>query len=599
MIRKILLLLSFLSILSINIFSQTFSIKDNRFLLDGKLFQLRSGEMHFQRIPHQYWQDRLQKLKAMGMNTVAIYVFWNALETEQGKWDFTGRNNIREFIKLAQKTGLFVLLRPGPYTCAEWDFGGLPPWLLSIPDIKVRCMDKRYISSVEKYIERLSLEVKDLQNSNGGPVIMLQIENEYGSYGNDKEYLNTLKKMWEKSGINIPFYTSDGATPYMLEAGTVKGAAIGLDPAVSENEFKVAENFAPDVPIFCSEYYPGWLTHWGEKWAETNTEDVVKDLKWLMDNKKSFNIYVTHGGTNFGWTAGANMSDKYEPTITSYDYDAPISENGSLTPKYFAVRKLMQSYLPEGIMLTEIPETLPSIKITNINFTGSASIFDNLPTALKSVQPKPMEFYNQYHGFILYRTKLVGRHYGKLQVTDLHDYANVYIDGKYLASLDRSKKTNTIEIPKSDLPAAELEILVEGMGRINFGQYLIDRKGITDRVTLSEMTLMNWEVYNLPMEDEYLSKLKFKENSKNENPGVFFKGSFELNELGDTYLDMSKWGKGVVWVNGNNLGRYWNIGPQQRLFLPAPFLKKGKNEIIIFDLHKTEPSPIRSFKELK
>ena len=598
MTRKIFSIFAFLFIFSINAFPQKFTIKGNQFLLDDKPFQIRSGEIHFQRIPHQYWEDRLLKLKAMGMNTVAIYVFWNALEPEKRKWDFYGRNNIRDFIKLAEKTGLFVLLRPGPYTCAEWDFGGLPPWLLSIPDIKVRCMDKRYISAVEKYIERLSKEVKDLQNSNGGPVIMLQIENEYGSYGNDKEYLNTLKKLWIKSGLDIPFYTSDGATPFMLEAGTVKGAAIGLDPAVSENKFKVAENFAPGVPVFCSEYYPGWLTHWGEKWAETKTEDVVKDLKWLMDNKKSFNIYVAHGGTNFGWSAGANMSDKYEPTITSYDYDAPISENGGLTPKYFAIRKLMQSYLPEGEMLPEIPEPIKTIEIPEIKFSGSASVFDNLPAAAKSVQPKPMEFYNQYHGFILYKTKLVGRHSGRLQITDLHDYANVYIDGKYLGSLDRSKKINTIEIPKSDPPASELEILVEAMGRINFGQYLIDRKGITDRVTLNGMTLMNWQIFNLPIDSDYISKISFTGN-KETKPGVFFKGEFEITETGDTYLDMSKWEKGIVWVNGHNLGRYWNIGPQQRLYLPAPFLKIERNEIVIFDIRKTKPSAIKSFKDLK
>ena len=599
MSRKTILSFFFLLLFTINLSAQIFSIKGNQFYLAGKPFQIISGEIHFQRIPHQYWLDRLLKIKAMGMNTIAVYVFWNALEPVEGKWDFTGDNNIREFLRLAKETGLYVLLRPGPYTCAEWDFGGLPPWLLKIPNIKIRCMDKRYISAVENYIQTLASEVKDFQNTNGGPVIMLQIENEYGSYGNDKEYLNALKDFWIKNGINIPFYTADGATQYMLEAGIVKGTVIGLDPATSDNEFKIAENLEPGVPIFCSEYYSGWLTHWREQWAQARTEDVIKGLKWLMDNKKSFNIYVVDGGTNFGWTAGANMYAVYQPHITSYDYDAPINEMGELTPKYFATRKLIESYLPKGEKLPDIPDPLPVISIPDIKLTKITSVFDNLPDSKISVQPEPMEFYDQYHGFILYETKLVGCHSGKLKITDLHDFANVYVDGKYIGSIDRSQNQDTIEIPKTNRPAEKLEILVEAMGRVNYGPNMIDRKGITDRVVLNGMTLMNWRVYNLPMDNNYLSNLKFSTDKKITLPGVFFKGNFELSKTGDTYLDMSKWVKGVVWVNGHNLGRYWNVGPQQRLYLPAPFLKKGENEIIVFDLHLTSPSEIKGVTELK
>jgi beta-galactosidase len=597
--KKLFICLLFTLFFIFDTLAQSFSFKDDQFILDGKPFQIIAGEMHSQRIPHQYWKDRLMKAKAMGLNSIATYIFWNCFEPLPGKWDFTENNNLREFILAAKEIGLFIMLRPGPYACAEWDFGGLPPWLLSIPDIKVRCMDERYMSAVEKYINKIADLIKDLQCTRGGPIIMLQIENEYGSYGNDKEYLNTIKNLWRKAGIDIPFNTADGATPYMLEAGTVPGAAIGLDPATNDRDFAEAYKLKANVPIFCSEYYPGWLTHWGEKWVKVETDTIIKDLKWYMDNKKSFSLYVIHGGTNFGWMAGANMTDVYMPDITSYDYDAPINERGDLTPKYHTIRNLLGKYLPKGKKLPDLPKPLPAINISEIKFDETSSIFDNLVDPVKSVQPKPIEYFNQYYGFILYKTKLIGHHSGKLLITNLNDYATIYVDGKYIGSIDRSKNQNSIDIPVTDKLAETLEIFVEAMGRINFGQHLIDRKGITERVSLNGMTLMNWEVYNLPMDSKYISNLKFTKNIKNEKPGIFFKGTFDLQELGDTFLDMSQWKKGIVWVNGFNLGRFWEIGPQQRLFLPATVLRKGKNEIVVFDLHQKEPSGIKGYTELK
>lgn len=600
MIKKILMIIqSMLFLFVFNIYPQTFSIKGNQFLLDGKPFQIISGEMHFQRIPDQYWKDRLLKIKAMGLNTVSTYVFWDELEPQPGKWNFTGNNDLRKFIKTAQDVGLFVLLRPGPYACAEWDFGGLPPWLLSHPNIKVRCTDSIYMAAVKDFIYKLAEQIKDLQNTKGGPILMLQIENEYGSYGDDKAYLNDLKDLWTKAGITVPFYTADGASEEALQDGTVPNTVIGLDPGVNQGQFDVAEKFEPGIPVFCSELYPGWLTHWGEKWATVETKNIVGDIKWLMDNKKSFNLYVVDGGTNFGWTAGANIDKYYQPTITSYDYDAPINEMGQPTEKYFAIRNLLKSYLPDSNSIPALPKALPVIDIPEIKINESASLFKNLPQPKTSVQPKAMEFYNQYHGFILYTTKLVGRKSGELVITDLHDYANIYVDGKFIGNIDRSKGQNGIEIPKTETPAKELEILVEAMGRINYGPDIIDRKGITDRVTLNRITLMNWKVYNLLMKYNYVSSIKFERDNQDDAPGKFFKGTFNITKLGDTYLDMSKWDKGVVWVNGHNLGRYWNIGPQQRLFLPATFLKEGKNEIIIFDLNKTKSSGVEGVTSLK
>jgi beta-galactosidase len=572
----------------------SFALSKTDFMLDGKPFQMISGEMHPARIPHEYWRHRIQMAKAMGCNTIAAYVFWNYHEPVKGQFDFSsGNHNMAEFIKIAQEEGMWVLLRPGPYVCAEWEFGGLPPYLLQTPDIKVRCMDPRYIQAVTTYVEHLAAEVKPLLVTNGGPIVMVQIENEYGSYGNDKEYLNTLKEMWVKNGINVPFYTADGATAYMLEAGGVEGAAIGLDSGGSEADFAAAKKQNPNVPAFSSESYPGWLTHWGEQWQRPGIEGISKEVKFLMDTKRSFNLYVVHGGTNFGYTAGANSGGKggYEPDVTSYDYDAPINEQGSATPKYQALRQLIGSYLPKGKKLPAIPAPVPTITIPSFNLTAFTSVWDHLPAAIHTPQPKPFEAFGQDYGFMLYKTTLIGHKSGKLSVKDLHDYATVFLNGKYIGKIDRRLGEKTIDIPVSDVQNPVLEILVEGMGRINFAEAIIDRKGITDRVVLNGMTLMNWEVYGLPMTEKFVQDLSASATNA-AKPGQFFKAAFNLDKTGDTYIDMSAYKKGIVWVNGHNLGRYWEIGPQKRLYCPAPWLKKGANEIVVFDLHQEAAAPV-------
>ena len=574
---------------------RSFRLGEKDFLLDGRPFRIMAGEIHFQRIPREYWADRLIKLKAAGLNTVGTYVFWNALEPEPGHWDFSGGNDLAAFVRTAQRIGLWVIIRPGPYACAEWDFGGLPPWLLRTPDIKVRCSDPRYLTACESYIRRLGGVLADLQIHRGGPVLMVQVENEYGSYGNDRDYLLALRDYWEAAGLEVPLCTADGATPYMLEAGSIPGAAIGLDPGVNAKDFAEAARLERGVPVFCSELYPGWLTHWGEPWARVKTEEFLPDLQWLLANGKSFSLYMFHGGTNFGFTAGANFSDRYQPDVTSYDYDAPLDEAGRPTPKYFAIRDLLARYQSKGTVLPPLPEPLPAIAVAPIGFDESASIFDNLPPAVRSPQPGPMESYGQNAGFILYQTKLLGHRGGKLVATDLHDYATVFVDGRFAGTMDRTKgETTAIEIAKAEPANETLDILVEGMGRINYGPLLIDRKGITDRVTLNNMTLMGWDVVPLPMDEDYLARLAFARRPA-ERPGNFFRGGFDLRVTGDTFLDLTGWTKGVVWVNGHNLGRYWKIGPQKRLFCPAPFLKTGMNEIVVFDLHQLEPAPVAGF----
>jgi beta-galactosidase len=575
----------------------TFALGTSEFLLDGNPFQIISGEIHPARIPAAYWHHRIQMAKAMGCNTISVYIFWNYHEKEEGIFDFSSDNhNLGEFFKTVQEEGLWLIVRPGPYVCAEWEFGGIPPYLLRIPDIKLRCMDPRYMAAAERYMKNLAAEIKPYLITNGGPVLMLQIENEYGSYGNDRNYISKLKDIWVENGIDVPFFTGDGPTSYMLEAGTLQGCAVGLDSGSEPSHFELAAKMNPGVPVFSSETYPGWLTHWGEKWARPDTTDLLKEIKFLMDNKKSFNLYVIHGGTNFGYTAGANSGGKgYEPDVTSYDYDAPIDEQGKPTAKYMSLRRLIGSYLPKGKKLPPVPEPIPSYEIPSIGLSPFTSVWDNLPQPVNSVQPKPFEAYNQDYGFILYTTELIGHKKGKLTVTDLHDYAIVFLNGKYIGSLDRREGINSIDIPESKVDKPVLEILVEAMGRINFAQYLIDRKGITDRVTLNGMTLMNWKVYNLPIDEKFIYDLR----SSNRNPGkegIFFKGNFFITAPGDTYLDLSNFKKGIAWVNGHNLGRYWEIGPQKRLYCPASFLRQGSNEMIVFDLHQTVPQIVVGFK---
>jgi beta-galactosidase len=589
--------------LSVSATAQTrhsFMLSKNDFLLDGKPFQIISGEMHPARIPKEYWRQRIRMAKAMGCNTIAAYIFWNYHEQKEGVFDFKTENrDIAEFINICQQEGMWVLLRPGPYVCAEWDFGGLPSYLLKYPDIKIRCMDPRYMAAVNRYIKQLAKQVVPLQCINGGPILMVQIENEYGSYGNDKNYLEALRQAWLKNGIEIPFYTADGATAYMLEAGHIKGAAIGLDSGTSDADFAEAIKAQADVPSFSSETYPGWLTHWGEKWQRPDTNDLKKEVEYLLKKKKSFNFYVIHSGTNFGFTAGANSFSptQYQPAVTSYDYDAPINEQGQPTAKYFMLRNLISKYVDYKI--PDIPKTIPAIAIPAIEMKYMTTIWNHLPAPVESVQPKPMEDFNQNQGLMLYRTKLIGHHSGKLIITDPHDFALVFLNGKFIDTVYRDGGNWTVDLPETGIENPVLDILVEGMGHVNFSQFMIDRKGITDRVSLNGMTLMNWEIFSLPMDEGYVRKVAKPDRGMDSRNGMFFKGEFSLADIGDTYFAMSSYSKGMVYVNGHNLGRYWNVGPQQRLFCPATWLKKGNNEIIVFELLQTTSKPILAFKTLE
>ncbi|GGB22385.1 glycoside hydrolase family 35 protein [Puia dinghuensis] len=587
-----------------------FSLGKTDFLLDGKPFQIISGEMHPARIPREYWRHRIRMAKAMGCNTIAVYIFWNYHESSPGVFDFsTGNKDIATFIRLCKEEGLWVLLRPGPYVCAEWDWGGLPSYLLKIPDIKVRCRDPRYISAVTRYVTRLSREIVPLQCDHGGPILMVQVENEYGSYANDKGYLSELRSLWRRMGITVPFYTADGPTDFMLEAGNLDGCAIGLDSGGSDADFATADRHNPNVPAFSSETYPGWLTHWKEQWQHPDTAGIMKDVRYLLAHHRSFNLYVVHGGTNFGYTAGANAFTpvQFQPDVTSYDYDAPINEQGRATPKYELLRQLIASYTDHA--LPEPPAPIPVMEIPAFPLEPVSTIWDHLPAPKFSPQPLPMEDFDQRNGMILYRTKLIGHKSGNLTITEPHDYALVFLNGKFIDTVFRDGGNWTVKLPKTEVKDPVLEILVESMGHINFAQYLIDRKGITDRVTLNGMTLINWETFNLPLAAPPATPghaapattpaSTTARTATHRDKGVFFKGKFDLTTTADTYFDLSGYKKGVIWVNGHNLGRFWYVGPQQHLYCPASWLKKGTNEVIVLDLLQDQPASIKGVTTLE
>ncbi len=571
---------------------------NSEFLLDGQPFQIRSGEMHPARIPPEYWRHRIQMAKAMGLNTVAIYVFWSAHEPEEGRYDFTSApRDIGRFLRLAREEGLWVLLRPGPYCCGEWDFGGIPAYLLRYPGLKLRTLaDAHYAKAVENYLRELAKVIRPGLAENGGPILMVQIENEYGSYPRrDHAYLVWLRALWERAGVRGPFYTSDGAGEEFLKGVTLPGAAVGLDSGENENHWAIAQKMNPGVPVFSSETYPGWLRHWGEpNWSAS---DISRLVAFYLDQKKSFNLYLLHGGSNFGFTAGANNGGKgYEPDVTSYDYGSPVDEQGRATPAYHALRRQLASHLPAGETLPAIPAPIPAMVIPKITLERWSGLWEQLPAPQAVEVPSWFEAIGQNQGMMVYRTRIPAGAQRKLAFANLHDYGQVFVDGAFIGTLDRRLGQHEIELPACGREAT-LELLVEAMGHINFTIGMeSDRKGIYGEVTLGGAALKGWKMLPLPLTEDWAMRVPQTVRAVG-RPGGIFKGHFNLHQLADTFLDLSRWGKGVVWVNGHNLGRYWSIGPQQRLYCPAPWLKEGANEVLVLDLQLTEPQPLEGKTE--
>jgi beta-galactosidase len=567
----------------------TFTTSGEQFLLDGQPFLIRSGEMHYPRVPRPYWRDRMRKMRAMGLNTLCTYVFWNAHEPQQGKFDFTGNLDVAEYIRTAQAEGLYVILRPGPYICTEWDFGGLPWWLLAA-DMKVRSADPRFLRAAALYMNEVGKQLAPLQIDRGGPIIMVQVENEYGSFGSDHEYMGAVRHMILDAGFDCKLSTSDGSGKSNLAGGTLPGVLSVInfgDGSNPEREFASLASFRqnePNEPKMNGEFWYGWFDHWGEKHHTTPAARGAANVDWMLSRGISVNLYMAHGGSTFGYMAGANGGQKYEPDISGYDYDAPIDEAGRPNAKFTAMRDVMRKHLSPGEQLPELPPALPMISIPKFELTESAPLLARLPKAAQVGPPVSMEQLGQDYGLILYRHHPARAAKGTLEIGEVRDFA--VVRGAYL---DRRLHENKLDVELA--PGQPLDILVEAMGRVNFGpQLLSDRKGIIGKVTLNGEELKDWEHYSLPLTDPGRWPFTRKPGA---GPSLY-RGSFRLDSLGDTFLDLRGWGKGLVWINGHNLGRYWRIGPQQSLFIPAPWLKQGANEVIVLDLYETKTRTLES-----
>jgi beta-galactosidase len=562
--------------------AHTFGTQGDQFTLDGKPLVIRAGAMHYPRVPREYWRDRMRKMRALGLNTLETYVFWNLHEPQPGKFDFSGNLDLAEYIRMAQAEGLWVLLRPGPYVCSEWDFGGFPAWLLASPTMRVRSTDPAFLKAAASYMARVGKETAALQITRGGPILMVQVENEYGSFGKDKEYLGAIRHMIRDAGFDVTLYTSDGSGKNNLAGGTLDGELSVInfgDTSNPEREFANFAAFRQNVPRMCGEFWAGWFDHWGEKHHTTAPARTAAGLEWMLSRGISCNLYMVHGGTSFGYMSGANFSRVYEPDISSYDYDSPLDEAGRPTAKFHALQEVIRKHLPEGEKLPEMPSPLPMISIPRFELSESVAATARLPKPVRSPQPQPMEMVGQSYGFILYRKPIDRARKGTLEISEARDFAVVSQGARRLGMLDRRKQQTKLEVDLT--PGEPLDILVENMGRTNFGPHLVDdRKGIVGKVTLDGEELNDWEIFPLPFAD--VSRLPFA--AKASAGPALHRGTFHLTEVGDTFLDLRGWGKGIVWVNGHNLGRYWKIGPQQSLFVPAAWLKKGGNEAIVLDL---------------
>ena len=560
--------------------AHSFRANGDHFELDGKPFQIISGAIHYPRVPRALWRDRLRKARAMGLNTIETYVFWNEHETSPGKFEFSGQKDVGEFIREAQQEGLFVILRPGPYICAEWELGGLPPWLLRDPEMVVRSSNPAFITATSRWLKRLGEELAPLQIGNGGPIIAVQVENEYGSFGSDHAYMEQIHHLLLNSGFDrAMLYTADGAS--FLDKGSLSElpAAVNFGTGDAKSEFAILAAARPFGPKMCGEYWDGWFDHWGEIHHVTKAEQEASELEWMLEKGYSVNLYMFHGGTSFGWMSGANsQGTNYQPDTTSYDYDAPVSESGELEPKFFLFRDVISRVT--GKTPPPPPVPLPVRALPPLELTQAATIWDNLPSPVVSEQILSMEAVGQPSGYILYRTSIKHAQKGDLHLEVLHSYAQLYLDGVLAGTLDRRLNQSSLALDiKHD--NTRLDILVENTGRVNYGRQIQkENAGITSQVTLSGAVITGWSIYSLPIQE--VGSLEYKSSIC--KGACFYRATFQVEEPADSFLDTKPLGKGVVWLNGKPLGRFWDIGPQYTLYVPAPWLMKGRNEIVVFDL---------------
>lgn len=588
----------------------TFTVGDKTFLLNGKPFVVKAAELHYPRIPRPYWEHRIKMCKALGMNTVCLYVFWNIHEQQEGKFDFTGNNDVAEFCRLAQRNGLYVIVRPGPYVCAEWEMGGLPWWLLKKKDIRLREPDPYFMERVKLFERKVGEQLALLTIQNGGPIIMVQVENEYGSYGENKAYVSAIRDIVRQSGFDkVTLFQCDWASNFekngLDDLMWTMNFGTGAD---IDQQFRRLGELRPNAPQMCSEFWSGWFDKWGARHETRPAKAMVEGIDEMLSKGISFSLYMTHGGTSFGHWAGAN-SPGFAPDVTSYDYDAPINEYGQATPKYWELRHTMEKYNDGGKLPAPQKAPMPVITIPKFVLTEYAPLGNGMGSSVQSRDIRSFEDMDMGWGIADYSTALPKIPVGSmLTLNEPHDFAQVFVDGKYIGKIDRVKNEKTLMLPPVE-KGAELCIRIEAMGRINFGRAIKDYKGITKEVTISaEMdgheaswNLKNWTIVPIPDNNETAVKAlsvgtetskRTRQHAKLLTKAGYYRGHFTLRKPGDTFLNMEAFGKGQVYVNGHAIGRFWNIGPQQTLYLPGCWLKQGRNEVIVLDVvgPKGEPT---------
>lgn len=560
-----------------------FKCDGGNFTLDGKPMKIISGSIHYFRSLPEQWRDRLEKLKACGFNTVETYTSWNRHEMTEGVFDFSGGLDIGAFLDTAAELGLYAIVRPGPFICAEWEFGGLPWWLIRYGDVRLRCNNDRFVGFQERYLKELFAILAPRQVTNGGNVLMLQVENEYGSFGDDKEYLRRLRDIYRNNGINVPLFTSDGPEAFWLASGSVEGAlaTANFGGSVEENMRKF-KAFLPEGPHMCTEFWCGWFDHWGDAHHRRDTEEAAATFAQVIDSGCSINVYMFHGGTNFGFMNGANYQQRYEPTTTSYDYDSVLTEAGDLSDKFYAFRRVIEERFG----------ALPPVEVKNsvkhaygrVEISGSVSLTDAIGVLAPPVHcavPESPETLGQGYGYTFYRSEFLS--VGGVATITLHnvrDRAILYIDGIRRGCVyrrDNGTGSAAVELAPG---THRIEVLLENMGRVNYGVHIFDPKGF-DGVTVNDKYIFGWDCFALT--GEGLDALDFSCGAPEGAP-AFYRGTFTADECADTFLDVSGFGKGFAVINGFNLGRFWpDEGPQRTLYVPAPVIKKGINSIILFE----------------
>ncbi|MCQ2213971.1 MAG: beta-galactosidase [Bacteroidaceae bacterium] len=577
----------------------TFEAGEGSFMLNGKPFVVKAAEIHYPRIPREYWDHRIKMCKALGMNTICIYIFWNIHEQQEGKFDWSGNNNVAEFCRLAQKNGMYVIVRPGPYVCAEWEMGGLPWWLLKKKDIKLREQDPYFMERVKVFETEVGKQLAPLTIQNGGPIIMVQVENEYGSYGTNKPYVSEVRDCLRSVGFDkVALFQCDWSSNF--EQNGLPDLTWTMNFGTGANidqQFRRLGELRPNAPKMCSEFWSGWFDKWGARHETRDAKDMVDGMREMLDKNISFSLYMTHGGTSFGHWAGAN-SPGFAPDVTSYDYDAPINEYGLATDKFYKLREMMAKY-NNGKALPSVPKApMGIITVPKFEVNEYAPLANGIDQIVADRNIKTFEEMDMGWGSMIYTASLPEIPSAGTLTVDAHDYAQIFINGNYIGKIDRVKNDKSVSIPATK-KGDQLTIVLEAMGRINFGRAIKDFKGLVSDVTISaevddhEVTynIKNWGNCTIP-DDYETAKNAFTAKSKMfranlpegfGKPG-YYRGYFNLSKVGDTFLNFETWGKGQVYVNGHAMGRIWRIGPQQTLYVPGCWLKKGKNEIIVLDV---------------